>query len=88
MLLIPCSEASGDIQYQEESEVKEMTCPTWYHSVTKLDNFTCGELAFCAVTAGISHMELLCYPTGMSVWNVWGVSMDGCFISHYSSLSL
>ena len=32
LLLIPCSEASGDIQYQEESDIKEMICPTWYHT--------------------------------------------------------
>ena len=32
LLLIPCSEASGDIQYQEELNIKEMTCPTWYNT--------------------------------------------------------
>ena len=33
LLLLPCSVASGDIRHQEELEViKEMTCPTWYHT--------------------------------------------------------
>ena len=34
LLLIPCSVDSGDIKYQDELEVKEMTCSTstWYHT--------------------------------------------------------
>ena len=88
LLLLPCSVASGDIRYQEESEViKEMTCPTWYHT-NSAGRCECGvhlgNQVICKPNKKVATSTWLC----MSYDNKSKVTVAGkCLISHLGNFN-